>query len=95
MSQGLAAVLAIGDEEARAKTLAALEPVAPDQPAISRHIRQALAEHLWRNLQHQTRSEVLQFCADSTLFPPPVLDPTTLAVIAGHIIEVCTQWQWP
>jgi hypothetical protein len=54
-----------------------------------------MAEHLWRNLQHHARADVLGFCASRTLFAPPVLDGDTLAAIAGYIIEVCTQWQWP
>ena len=67
----------------------ALDPV-----AIQREARQAIADHLLKNLSIAEREEVLGFCADQKLFAPPLLDQDTLAAIAGHIVEVCQEWQW-
>jgi hypothetical protein len=53
-----------------------------------------MADHLWNRLQHEKRDTVLQFCADQKLFAPPILSPATLAAIARHIIEICTEWEW-
>ena len=92
--QALAASQAIAEEQTRAKTLVAFLPVAPDPDALLIAIRQAMAGHLWNALRHGKRVEVLGFCAEDQLFRPPVLGPEILAAIAGHIVEICTQWEW-
>ena len=94
LAQALAASQAIGDERHRARMLVAFLPVAPDPDTLLTAIRQAMAGHLWNDLRHGEREEVLSFCAEAQLFRPPVLDSETLAAIAGHIVEVCTQWNW-
>jgi hypothetical protein len=62
--------------------------------AVLRSARQAMADHLLKNLHSAKRGAVMDFCADEKLFSPPILDPDTLASIAGHIIEVCWEWKW-
>ena len=56
--------------------------------------RQAIADHLLKNLSATKREEVLKFCADEKLYAPPLLDQDTLAAIAGQIVEVCEEWRW-
>jgi hypothetical protein len=94
LKEGPAAALAIGHEAPRTQAMEAFLPVAPDPAAVLRSARQVVADHLLKNLSTATREEVLRLCADQTLFAPPILDQATLAAIAGHIVEVCTQWQW-
>ena len=90
----LAAAQAIRDEGYRAKALAALLLNAPDPAVCLRHVRHAVTSHLYLNLAHQGRDDVLQFCAEQELFAPPILAPAALAAIAGHIIEICQEWEW-
>jgi len=66
----------------------------PDCTGLLRAIRLAMTDHLWNNLAHQDRAALLSFCADDELFARPVLSPDTLAAIAGHIIEICQEWEW-
>jgi hypothetical protein len=68
--------------------------MAPDRAAVLCNARKAIADHLLKNLSSTTRSDVLWFCAEEKLFAPPLLDPAILAAIAGHIVEVCEEWQW-
>jgi hypothetical protein len=56
-------------------------------------IQLAIAEYMLA-ARDKPRKEVLQFCADKTLFAQPVFSPGTLATIAAHIIEICGDWKW-
>jgi hypothetical protein len=91
---GLHAAQSIKYENYRAKSLLNFLPVVPDPTFVLRSARQAITEHLQRNLAASKREELLQFCAEEKLFAPPLLDQDTLAAIAGHIIEVCQEWRW-
>jgi hypothetical protein len=90
----LQAARAIEHEWARARALVAFLPVAPDPAAVLRRARQAIADHLLKNLSGAERGEVLKFCADQKLLAPPLLDQDTRSNIAGHIVEVCEVWRW-
>jgi len=94
LQQALATALTLSDEWCKAEALAALAPFVSQQTKIFTHIRQAMDDQLWRNLSCQERRVLLAFCADRQLFTPPMLDSDTLAIIGGHINEVCAQWQW-
>jgi hypothetical protein len=94
LARGLEAALAIEDEYWRAEALAAFLATAPDPAAALRNVRQAMADHLLKNLPTTKREEMLRFCAEEKLFTPPIFDQDTLAAIAGHIVEVCQEWRW-
>ena len=91
---GLAAALAIKDEENRLWMLNAYLTVTSDLAAVLCDARQTIADHLLKNLATSRRERVLQFCANRDLFAPPFFDQDTLAAIAGHIVEVCEEWRW-
>jgi hypothetical protein len=93
LARGLAAALALGEERPRARALTAFLAVGPSLVAL-RGARQAIADHLLKNLSAAEREEVLKFCADQKLFALPLLDQDILAAIAGHIVEVCAEWRW-
>jgi hypothetical protein len=93
LDRGLAAALAIEQNGCRAYVLGRFLPMVSDPTAVLRSARQALADHLL-TLSAANRARVLGFCADEKLFAPPLLDQDTLAAIAGHIVEVCQEWQW-
>ena len=86
--------LAIEHEQARAETLAAFLPLASDPAGVLRSARQAVADHLLKNLFDARCEEVLRFCADENLSAPPILNQDTLGAIASYIIEVCEEWRW-
>jgi hypothetical protein len=94
LQTGLAITLEISDEKYRADALTAFKSHLTDVDSYLRATRQAVADHLRTSLAKKERKEMLRFCADSTFFAPPILSPTTLAAIAGHIIEICQEWEW-
>jgi hypothetical protein len=93
IQQGLGAAWAIEDGVSRAKILAAFLPVEPDQWPLLKAIRQTLIEHL-PSLRDGPRQGVLEFCATTSLFAPPILSPQTLGAIADNIVEICLRWEW-
>jgi hypothetical protein len=62
--------------------------------AVFQNVRQSSADRLPKNLSALKGEKVLRFCADQTLFAPPIPDEGTLAAIAGRIVEVCQMWRW-
>ncbi len=91
---GLTAAQAIKNDVNRAHALATLLSNTRNRAPLLKAIHLAMSDYLWNHLQHEKREAVLQFCADPELFAPPILSPDTLAAIAGHIIEICTEWEW-
>jgi len=94
LQEGLAATQVIEGDWSRAHALAAFLPVISNSEALIRSIRQAVADYLWTASEGLERELIAQFCADRDLFTPPILSPDTLAAIAGHIIEICQEWEW-
>jgi hypothetical protein len=94
LQAGLAAALALQDEGSRARALAAFVAFGHKNAAFLQQIRQALAETLLFRLQEQPRSAVLAFCANRTLFAPPIVPTEILADISESIIEICGAWEW-
>jgi hypothetical protein len=94
LERALVGALAIGDESFRARALVAFLHAAPDPAAVLRSARQAIANHLLKNLSAAKREDLLRFCAEERLLAPPLLDRDTLAAIAWHIVEVCQAWRW-
>jgi hypothetical protein len=98
--RGLEAALAIDIEFLRASALAGFLPVAPDTGTLVRNIRQAV-EANFLAMQHAKREQELMafFIGQVDLFSgkvfaPPIFTPQTLSTIAGHIIEICNDWEW-
>jgi hypothetical protein len=95
LTQGLEAALAIGDGWDRARALA--DFVAPlsalQQRQALQEIRRAIVNHL-DALRDSERWKVLRLFSRPSLFTPPFLDTPTLALIAGHILEICWKWRW-
>ena len=85
----------VSDHRTRAEALVSLLPHMTDSTACVRSIRHAIAEHLRDNLASLRREDLLKFLADTSLIEPPILSPDTLAAIANHTIEICTEWEWP
>lgn len=92
--RAMAALEAVGLGKRRALALVAFLPTAPDPGAVRRNVRQAVADHLLKNLSTASRQEVLEFCAEEKLFAPPLVDQDTLAAIADYIVEACEEWKW-
>jgi hypothetical protein len=89
----LGATRSLVNADRRARALAGILPYIGHDTATVQLIRAALAEHVWA-IKDQSRSEVLNFCADTTLFIEPILSAVTLGEIAAHIIEICQGWLW-
>jgi hypothetical protein len=94
LKQGLAAALAMGDERARARALAALAPQL-DTVAAGQKIQIALLDIL-DGLQHKLQAELLGILATNNLITPQTLNLSSKSIedIANSIIEVCTKWRW-
>ena len=94
LNEGFAAAETIADRQSQADALTGLCRPGQNNILLLRRIRSCMAGHLWEDLPHQSRSEVLSFCADARLFTPPIVDQDILAAVARQIVEVCTEWQW-
>ena len=94
LSDGLAAAETVLNKREQADVVSALLRQGEKDTVLLRKIRTCIAGHLWENLLHSSRSDVLDFCAHSSLLAPSVVDQNTLAAIAGHIVDVCTRWTW-
>jgi hypothetical protein len=93
MEGGLAAALAMQDERYRAEALTAFLELISDNSALVSTIRQSICRALLSTVE-QRREIILSFFANETLWAPPVFTQEQLGVIAQHIIEICTVWQW-
>jgi hypothetical protein len=74
--------------------LANLLPYVVDQTEVLNALRSiALA---WLEIAADPeRKEILELFANDSLFQAPVVEPETLAAIAGHIVDICQLWHWP
>lgn len=91
---GLTAVDAIQDKGFRSYTLAKFVPIWPKNASFLQQIRQAVTDTLIFRLQDQPRSNVLEFCANTTLFSPSIFPTEILEGITKLIIEICEEWEW-
>lgn len=89
----LAVVRAIRDDPEQARTLTAFLPVLTDPRPVLRCIRRATTNYLRDSLAYEKRKEVLVLCSDHALWAP-ILPQKALSAIAGHIIEICQEWEW-
>lgn len=89
-------MLAIRDEWARALALAGLAERlegAPDRERFLARLREGIA-HLLLDSRRGRRDTLLRILGQEGLFRPPIVSTETLAAIARHIIEICSEWRW-
>ncbi|MBV7339280.1 hypothetical protein KFU94_65900 [Chloroflexi bacterium TSY] len=94
LQQAIEAAVDIVDEEKKLQTLAELLALVPQQETILPFVRQAISDYLFRNLQYEKRTKVLELISIKDLLAPPIFSARELDAIAHHIIEVCEEWQW-
>jgi hypothetical protein len=84
--------LAIEDKYTRARILPAFLQQMPQQVSkIVGFNQKALADLLY-DLRDGMRAQVLEFCATTDLFAPPIFSTSTLAAITRHLLEICEDW---
>lgn len=91
---GIKAIIDIQDDKSRSYAFYRLLSLQYVYDKLMKDIQLALAEHLFHCLYTADREHLLRLCATDTLFAIPTFPYNVLQSIAGHIENICNQWEW-
>lgn len=91
---GISAVLSITDVSSHTDLISQFLAYSSKNKVLLQQIWFATIDNFFINLQGRQRENVLEFCANPTLFSLSIFPKEVLKSIAESVIEICEDWAW-